>query len=239
MQRAYHKWTSAALGRDMELLVFGKSGARLLAFPTSKGRFFDWEDRGLVAALGDRIDKGDLQVICVDSVDAESWYADQKHPADRVKRHMQYDAYLLNEVVPFTLQQNATPFLIVAGASFGGYHAVTFGLRYPEQVGRILSMSGLCNIRRFTDGYFDENIYFNNPVDFIAQEHDPKRLEALRKVDIILCTGRDDPLCPSNQQLSGVLWERGIGNALRIWDGWAHDWPFWEKMLKLYLSGHD
>jgi esterase/lipase superfamily enzyme len=223
----------------MEMLVFGKAGARMLAFPTSKGRFFDWEDRGLVGTLAASIEANQLQLYCLDSVDGESWYAEQKHPADRVKRHMQYDAYLLDEVLPYTLQQNSNPFLIVAGASFGGYHAVNFGLRHPEHVGRILSMSGLCDIRRFTDGYYDENIYFNNPVDFIVHEHEPKRLESLRKLDIILAVGRDDPLCPSNQKLSGVLWDRGIGNALRIWDGWAHDWPFWQQMLKLYVSGHD
>jgi esterase/lipase superfamily enzyme len=26
---------------------------------------------------------------------------------------------------------------------------------------------------------------------------------------------------------------------LRVWDGFAHDWPVWEKMLNLYLAGHD
>ncbi|MCS6976041.1 MAG: alpha/beta hydrolase-fold protein [Gemmatales bacterium] len=239
MRRIYHKTHSNHLGRDMELLEFGQTGARVIVFPTSKGRFFDWEDRGMIGVLGHSIDAGDLHVFCVDSVDAESWYAEHKHPADRVKRHMQYDAYLLQEVLPFTMRDNANPFLIVTGASFGGYHAVNFGLRHPEKVGRILSMSGLCDIRQFTDGYYDENIYFNNPVDFIVHEHDPARLEALRRIDIILAVGRDDPLCASNQRLSGVLWEKGIGNALRIWDGWAHDWPYWEKMLRLYISGHD
>jgi esterase/lipase superfamily enzyme len=24
---------------------------------------------------------------------------------------------------------------------------------------------------------------------------------------------------------------------LRIWNGWAHDWPFWKEMINLYLSG--
>ena len=36
-----------------------------------------------------------------------------------------------------------------------------------------------------------------------------------------------------------MLWQRGIGNALRIWDGFAHDWPSWERMLRLYVGGHD
>ena len=51
MNREYHRWHSPALGREMELLVFGQGGARMLAFPTSMGRFYDWEDRGMVGAL--------------------------------------------------------------------------------------------------------------------------------------------------------------------------------------------
>ncbi|MCX7701889.1 MAG: hypothetical protein N2039_13505 [Gemmataceae bacterium] len=43
----------------------------------------------------------------------------------------------------------------------------------------------------------------------------------------------------SNQRLSHVLWSKGIGNALRLWDGFAHDWPVWERMLPLYIGGHD
>ena len=28
-------------------------------------------------------------------------------------------------------------------------------------------------------------------------------------------------------------------NALRLWDGFAHDWPVWERMLPMYIGGHD
>jgi esterase/lipase superfamily enzyme len=33
--------------------------------------------------------------------------------------------------------------------------------------------------------------------------------------------------------------ERGIRHALRIWDGWAHDWPYWQQMIRTYIGGHD
>ena len=53
MIREYHKRYSTRLGREMELLVFGAAGLPVLVFPTSCGRFFDFEDRGMVAALSD------------------------------------------------------------------------------------------------------------------------------------------------------------------------------------------
>ena len=239
MHREYHRWHSPSLQRDMELLLFGHAGARVLAFPTSMGRFYDWENRGMLGAVGDRLEIGGLQLFCLDSVDSESWYAYDKHPAERIARHQQYDDYLLNELVPFTQEKNSNPFLIVTGASFGGYHAINFGLKHPEVTGRILSMSGLADVKQFAGSYYDETLYFNNPCDYISGEHNPDRLKLLRRLDIILAVGHDDRLFESNQRLSRLLWEKDIGNALRVWDGFAHDWPVWEKMLPLYIAGHD
>ncbi|MCA9935168.1 MAG: esterase family protein [Anaerolineales bacterium] len=239
MNREYHRWYSPALGRDMELLIFGHTGARVLVFPTSKGKFYEWEDRSMMDALRDHLDNGWLQMYCVDSVDAESWYAYWKHPGDRAWRHMQYEFYLLNEVIPLSQQLNDNPYLITVGASFGAYHAVNFALRHPHLVGRTIGMSGIYDVGRWVDGYSDQNVYANNPVAYIPNEHNHDRLTALRNLDIILAVGHDDSLRGSNEQLSGLLWEKEIGNALRIWDGWAHDWPWWQQMIRQYVGGHD
>jgi esterase/lipase superfamily enzyme len=239
MNREHHRWYSPSLNRDMELLIFGHGGARMLVFPTSKGKFYEWEDRGMIGLLGESIDSGWLQLYCVDSVDAESWYADWAHPGGRAYRHVQYDNYLYHEVLPLTEQKNGNPFLITAGASFGGYHAMNFGLKHPDKVRRIVALSGLYDIRRFTGGYSDDNVYFNNPMQYIPNEHEAHRLDLLRTLDIVMATGREDSLMQSARDLSGALWGKGIGNALREWEGWAHDWPYWQKMIQLYVSGHD
>ncbi len=223
MNREYHRWYSHSLRREMELLIFGHAGARLLVFPASLGRFFEWEDRGMIAALGDQLENGWLQMICVDSIDADSWYARWKRPADRAIRHIQYENYLLDEVLPLSRQVNANPFFMTTGASFGAYHAVNFALRHPELVGRTIGLSGVYDISQWTDGYHDDNIYFNNPMAFISNENDWERLESLRHMDIIIVSGADDPLKNSSEDLSTMLWDKKIGNALRIWDGWAHE----------------
>lgn len=239
MHREYVGWYSPNLGKTMEMLVFGHAGARVLLFPTSMGKFYECEDQGLVGALGEHIANGWLQVFCVDSVDKESWYASWKHPGSRAHRHVQYDRYLTDEVLPFSHYRNSNPFLITVGASFGAYHSINFALKHPEMVGRAIGLSGLYDIKSFVDGYHDDNVYFNNPADYIANEHDAARLHSLRQVDIILAVGRDDRLRPSNERLSGILWSKNIGNALRLWDGNAHDWPYWKNMIRLYIGGHD
>ena len=40
-------------------------------------------------------------------------------------------------------------------------------------------------------------------------------------------------------EFSRRLEQKGIWHALRIWDGWAHDWPYWTQMIVKYIGGHD
>jgi esterase/lipase superfamily enzyme len=239
MIREYYHWLSPALGRDMELLVFGHGGARVLAFPADRGRFYDWEDRGLVAALQGSLEDGTLQLFCVDSIDGETWYATARPVAERVRRHAAYDRYLHEEVLQFSLRHNETPALIVTGPGLGGYHALNFSFRHPESVRRVLSLSGEVDVRPFLGGYFDDECYFSNPCDFLAGEHEEARLEVLRRLDIILAVGRDDRVRAANERLSVILWSKNVWHALRVWDGVAHDWTVWARMLPLYVRGHD
>ena len=64
-------------------------------------------------------------------------------------------------------------------------------------------------------------------------------IDAWRRLDIVLAIGRDDPMRENNEYFSRALWEKGVGNALRLWDGWAHDWPWWREMVVRYVGGHD
>jgi esterase/lipase superfamily enzyme len=239
MNREYHRWHSPNLNRDMELLVFGHAGARVIVFPTSKGKYYEWEDRGMIASLSHQINNGWLQLYCVDSVDVESWYAYWAHPGGRAWRHHQYMRYVFDEVLPLSNAKNSNPFLMTMGASFGAFHAMSFGLHFPHKVDRILAFSGIFDIRGFTDGYSDQTLYSYNPMQFIEHEHDGERLAALRHIDIVMATGKDDRLMGSARALSGLLWSKGVGNALREWDGWSHDWQYWTKMMHTYISGHD
>lgn len=236
--REYHRWHSPGLGRDMELLVHGHAGARVLVFPTSMGRFFEWEDRGMVDAVGEQVRNGWLQLFCVDSVDEESWYDRRHHPGAGAWRHVQYEEYLLREVLPFTLHRNANPFLIATGASFGAYHAVNLAFRHPHLIQRVIGLSGLYDVKRVNRGYDDAIVYQNDPSHYMQHLDDPHRIGALQRMEIILATGRDDPSRPNNEHLSDVLWSKGIWHALRIWDGWAHDWPWWRQMIRLYIGGN-
>jgi esterase/lipase superfamily enzyme len=223
----------------MELLVFGHGGARVLVFPTSMGRFFEWEDRGMIGALGEHVGRGWLQLYCLDSVDGESWYNRRAHPHDRAWRHQQYEDYIVREVLPFAWHRNPTPFTIATGASFGAYHAVDLALRHPHLINRVLALAGLYDIKRMTGGYSDDLVYAHDPSHFLMHERDARRLDAMHQINFILAIGKDDPNRLDNEHLSNVLWSKGIWHALRLWDGWCHDWPWWREMVVKYVGGND
>jgi len=235
MNREYHKWYSNALQREMELLVFGHGGAPLLVFPTSMGRFFDYEGRGMIAAIGHKYENGELQAFCVDSVDSESWYNKGIHPAQRAERHNEYDRYLVEEVLPFIRSRNGSP-LIATGCSFGGYHSMNFALRHPDLVGGAVSMGGAFDIKQFLDGYYDDNCYYNCPPDFLPGLGDGWYLDRIRAQKLVLATGESDICRDDNIRLAGIMSAKGIPHWLDVWgNGTGHDWPWWQQMAVKFL----
>lgn len=236
MNREYHKWYSGRLGRDMELLVFGHAGLPVLVFPTSGGRFFEFEDRGMVGALWDRIGSGHVQLYCVDSVDRESWYNRAVPPRWRIARQMQYEDYLLGEVLPLVRQKNGDPHLVTLGCSFGGYHAANLALRHPDLFTGMLSMSGAFDLSNFLDGYYDQDCYFNLPTHYLPNLTDPWHFDRYRHNTYVLGTGWDDQCLGENQQLARIFDSKGIPHQIYIWDSYnSHDWPTWQRMVQQYL----
>jgi esterase/lipase superfamily enzyme len=237
MQREYHSWFSPILRRQMELLVFGHSGSPLIVFPTSMGRFYDYENRGMISAVESRFASGELHAFCVDSVDKESWYDKDIPPAARVERQQEYDAYLREEVLPFIAERNPAQRVTVTGCSFGGYHSANFAFHHPELVDAIISFGGAFDIRRFLDGYYDDNCYFNNPPDFLPNIGDDTLLNEIRRLRIVLAAGENDLCLDENRRLSRILDQKGIPHCLDIWgDGAGHDWCWWEQMAVKFLG---
>jgi esterase/lipase superfamily enzyme len=237
MNREYHRWYSHDLHRDMELLRFGHSGTPVLVFPTSMGRFFEYKDAGMVDALAHKIDSGELQVFCPDGVDNESWYNKGAHPYWRVRRHVDYENYILHDVLPLVGQLSHDGQLAVTGCSFGGYHALNFSLRHPDCVTHCVCMGGAYDIKQFLDGYYDESCYFNNPPDYLPQMSDEWFLGQYReRVKWIFATGEWDMCLDQNVKIAAIMHSKGIPHWLDIWgDHTGHDWPWWRRMAQKYF----
>jgi len=237
MNREYHKGYSQELHRDMDALVFGQGGSPLLVFPSSMGRFFEYEDAGMIRALAPKIESGELQVFCPDAIDGESWYNKNVHPRQRVLRHLQYERYILHEFIPFLRWKNQTPTLAVTGCSFGGYHAINFSLKHPDVVTHCVSMSGAYDIHQFLDGYYDDDCYFNCPPDYLPNTNDDWFLSHYRRMKIVLGSADWDMCLDHNVKLSAMLNQKAVPHWLDVWgDNSKHDWPLWQRMAGKYFG---
>ncbi len=228
----FYKWSSPHIDQEFEMLVFGHAGYPLLLFPTSMGRYYESKDRGLIDAIRWFIDEGIVRVYCPDSYDTSSWYNKHISPAERAYNHQRYDKLLMEEIYPRMTAETGHQRIITAGCSFGGFHATSFAFRHPEIVSYLFSLSGIFDISSRLDGYYDDQVYFSNPVDFMLDNHH----EALWRMGIILGVADNDVTRTQNEQMSGILAKKDISHWLDIRPESTHDWPSWCNMLPRYLS---
>src|SRR6202008_1305675 len=219
-----------------ELLVFGHGGVPIIVFPSSQARFYEFEDRGMVHSVGHKIDNGEIQLYCVDSLDSESWYNRNVPPRWRIARQIQYQEYILNEVLRLVRLKNGDSHLISLGCSFGGYHAVNIALRHPDVFTGFLSMSGAFDLSNFLGSYYDQDVYFNLPMHYLPNLSDPWYFERYRRNTYILGTGWDDQCLGQKQELDRIMSSKNIPHKIYTWETWnSHDWPTWQRMIQEYL----
>lgn len=242
MQREYHKQWSVQLQREMECLVFGHAGAKVLVFPTRCGRFYEYEKMGMIQVLAKKIEQGFLQIYCVDSLDAESLYCAHITPAQRLERQNAFESYILQEVLPFMHRKNPHPCTISHGLSLGAFHAANIVFRHPRYFKKLVAFSGrydlTLNVEHFSDlfdGFYNDDVYFHTPCHFLPNLTCERQLKLLRQMEMIFVIGKHDPFINNNQQLSDILRKKAIPHRLILWDGRAHNGHYWRQMAPFYL----
>jgi esterase/lipase superfamily enzyme len=245
MNIEYHKWWSPNVGHDMELKVYGYYGKPLLVFPAQGGRFFEYEDFKMIDAVAGFIEDGKIKVFTIDSLDNESWANWGAHPADRARRHEDYDRYVMQEVAPFIRQHcgGSNQKLIATGCSMGAYHAGNFFFRHPDVFDATIALSGLFQLKIFLGDYVDENVYFNSPLLYLPGLNDPWYLDQYRQSSIIVGVGRgawEDEMQADAHALKSILDQKAIPARIDFW-GYDvnHDWPWWRKMMPYFLGELD
>ncbi len=232
MYEHYHRWYSPSLSRDIEVLAFGSRGYPVMLFPTSMGHFSENKDFKLIDSVAWFIEEGLVKIYCPDGIDASSWYNKSIHPAQRVMNHIWYDNFLLTELVPLMQRETGVGRVATAGCSFGGYHATNFAFKHPDVTKYVFNMGAAFDIRDQLDGYYDENVYFNNPPDFIPNAQS----SYFNDMFVVLGTGTNDMCWDANERMASVLRNKGINHWLDVRQNAQHDWPAWREMFPHYLS---
>lgn len=240
MKREINQWFSPSLNKDMPIASYGHYGFALLLIPTAAADYLEYERFQLINHISDFIESGKFKVFSIDSINRESWLNNDMFPPHKAIRHNQFNNYVANEVIPFIKSNTSdeTP-IVTCGASFGALHAMNLFLRNPDKINGVISMSGVYDLKEYTKGYWDEQVYFNSPEIYMKNMGDEWFLSKIRSsnhIHILSGSGSyEDP--NASRRFSEVLWSKGIKHDLDIWGhDIDHDWPTWRKMLPYVLA---
>jgi esterase/lipase superfamily enzyme len=240
MQREINGWHSPSLNKHMEIATYGHYGFSLLLVPTAAADYLEYERFHLISALKDVISAGKVKVFSINSINRESWMNSDMHPPHKAIRHNQFNQYVFDEVIPFikNISGADTP-LIICGASFGALHSMNLFLKRPDLIDGVIAMSGCYNLGEYTKGYFDNEVYFNSPEQYLPNLNDEWYLNMIKKSDHIhILSGSGNYEAPeASKRFSQVLWDKGIWHDLDIWGlDMPHDWDTWRAMLPYVIS---
>ena len=243
METRYFKEYSHILGRDMEFKVYGYAGKLCLAFPPQNGRFFDFEDNGMVNTVRSWVEEGRVMIVGVDAIDGETWSNQGSDPRWRLELHERWFAYVTDELLPraYELGADSSRKAMTTGCSMGALHAGVFFFRRPDLFDTVVSLSGLFDAGFFFGDYHDDLTYANSPLQFLPNmPEDHPWMELYRQSNIIICSGQgawDEEMMAHERRLESILHVKNVP----IWaDYWGpdvcHDWPWWQKQLPYFFS---
>ena len=163
----HHELYSPAIGAAGSVVSYGHYGRPVLAFPAERGRAWDWQDQGMIDAVGGLLEAGRIKLYCVDSFDSASWSNQSVPLEERAWQHGRYESWILDQVVPFIHGDTGGEILTV-GISLGAFHAVNFALKRADIFPLAIGMSGNYDPAAWNGwGERGEQTYFNNPIDYV------------------------------------------------------------------------
>lgn len=246
METQYYKQYSNALGRDVEIKRYGHAGRPVLFIPCQDGRFYDFENYKMTDVWGPWIEAGKCMVFSIDTIDLETWSNKTGDPAWRIRRYEDWLRFITDELAPMIRgivnEKNGWdgfPGIIPFGCSLGATHAANLFFRWPDIFDGCLALSGIYSANYGFDGYFDEVVYRNSVVDYMANlPHDHEYIGKYNTKKAVICVGQGPWEIPETTfRLRDICAAKGIRG---VWvDAWgydcAHDWDWWYKQVAYYL----
>lgn len=233
---------SGALGREMAFNKYGHAGKPILVFPSSGGSQNEFADFGMIAACHSFIERGLVQFYTPDSLDNESWLNLASNAHEKGVMHEHYEQYILHEFLPLiAYESNWQGPIGVTGCSMGAFHTVNFALRHPDRFDLSIALSGVYDVRFFTgDFYQDDTLYFQSPIDYLANLNDDWFLQQYRQTHFIVAVGQgpwEEPHIQDTRRLEQLFRQKAIPGWFDYWGtDVAHDWPWWQKQLPYFLE---
>lgn len=237
------KQKSFILDRTMNVLIYGKRKAfPVLVIPSQDGTAFDYEHFGMVGVLRPYLDKGLIQLFCIDSMDKVSFSDTDGDPETRIQNQEKYYRYVIEEVLPL-IRRNCRfrSRILLTGNSMGGYHAANFFFRRPDLFEGFISLSGIFDASLLMNGYMSSLVYLNSPIHSLENmQKDHPYVSIYKNRCIYLCVGRgkwEEEGLRTQPILTSLLEEKGIPVFSDYW-GYDvnHDWYWWRKQIVYFMD---
>jgi esterase/lipase superfamily enzyme len=234
---------SSPSGATGTVAVYGHAGRPILVFPTESGNAWEFADNGMVDAVADLIESGRVTLYCADSFDAGTWSAHDLPLEERARRHGGYESWILDAVVPhIRADAGDGAEIVTAGCSLGAYHALNLAFRHADLFPLALCFSGNYDPSSWRSwGERGDAVYFNSPVDYVANLHGD-HLDWLRsRLSVLLVCGQGQwedttGALDGTRRIAELLAAKGIRYELDLWGhDIPHDWPSWRAQLAHHL----
>ena len=234
---------SEILGLDMSYKTFGKRGGRLcIAFAPQNGRYWDFENFGMVETIMPWNESGEIYLVRADSMEEVSWSGKDIPGSVRAENQERWYHYIIDELYPATKRQCGNREKAIAiGCSMGGYHAGNFFFRRPDKFSAMVSLSGTFNSDLFFCSYMDFVLFDNCPAAFLRNMPlDHPWVKLYRESTIITCCGQgawEEDLLRGTRELDAILTGMNIPHFSDYW-GYDvnHDWPWWRVQFPYFFS---
>ena len=232
--------SSAILGKDMHVNVYGTKGLPVVVFPTLAAAPESLEEVGIIDELADYLESGTIQLFCTQTVDEESWASDGD-PAERSLRQESFYHYVVDELIPLVhkvSKSKARP--LALGFDMGATHAAIALLRRPDLFQGCMSLSGCYDSRRYFGDWMDATLYDNTPCAFLPHmPADHPYVAVYNQRQLLFCTGQDVSEADSlrtTREMDANLARLGVDAWCDYWGGdVTHTWPWWKKQLRYFL----
>lgn len=151
---------------------------------------------------------------------------------------------LTRKMFPLSRKREDT---FIGGLSMGGYGAMRNGLKYWENFGCIVALSGALLVEDMAKRTNDDPFFLNRRdyaeacfgdlSKILDSDRNPKYLVRQLKKEgrpiprIYMACGDADSLLPANQGMAAFLKEQGADVTFEVGPG-AHEWDFWDTYIR-------
>ncbi len=234
---------SNQLGREIELQIFGKYGFTIMAFPCFSDNYDHSKDKGFIDSVANYLINGLFRIVFVPTIENRIWKNDSLDWHERSNIHRNYNGFLINEVLQniFRIAGSPSP-IITFGCGESGFFAANTYFRHPDIFYGTIAIDAFYDLRNLCGfSNWDENCYFNSPIDFLPnlqEEYWLIHLRAKKHVHLI-ATDKEDNFVSIEQtrKLKEILESKNIPHNFELAKPMDDDlFTNWQKLFSKIVN---